>query len=98
MTKDLTIQDEVKVIAKGWQLVCHGKAIEKVFTFHDFLEAFAFMTQVALLAEKCNHHPEWSNFYHLVTIKLTTHDVGALTQLDLQMAMQINRILEKNHM
>ena len=76
MTQDLSIQDEVKVIAKGWQLVCQGKAIEKVFTFESFLEAFAFITQVALLAEKSNHHPEWSNFYHIVTITLTTHDVG----------------------
>lgn len=63
------------------------------FTFADFSEAFAFMTRVALLAEKADHHPWWSNVYNKVTIKLTTHDAGnAITDKDRKLAKAIDAI------
>jgi 4a-hydroxytetrahydrobiopterin dehydratase len=75
-----------------WHL-CEGReAISKSFKFRDFKEAFGFMTQVALAAEKMNHHPEWSNVYRSVDITLSTHDVGGLSVLDLKLAEVINRI------
>lgn len=62
--------------------------------FQDFAQAFAFMTQVALLAEKADHHPEWSNVYNKVRITLTTHDAGGLTGKDIALARQIDQVLE----
>ncbi|WP_299478363.1 4a-hydroxytetrahydrobiopterin dehydratase [uncultured Roseibium sp.] len=75
-----------------WHL-CEGReAIFKSFKFKDFREAFGFMTQVALVAEKMNHHPEWSNVYRTVDITLATHDVGGLSELDLELAGEIEKI------
>lgn len=72
----------------------HKIAIEKVFTFIDFSEAFAFMTRVALLAEKSNHHPEWTNVYNKVIIRLSTHDAGnEVTEKDYTLAAAINNLL-----
>ncbi|MBO6892214.1 MAG: 4a-hydroxytetrahydrobiopterin dehydratase [Roseibium sp.] len=77
-----------------WHL-CEGReAITKPFRFKDFTQAFGFMTQVALVAEKMNHHPEWSNVYRSVDITLSTHDVGGLSVLDLKLAAAINRIAD----
>ncbi|MCU0400969.1 MAG: 4a-hydroxytetrahydrobiopterin dehydratase [Algoriphagus sp.] len=68
--------------------------LKKKFTFGDFQEAFAFMTRVAFLAEKLNHHPNWSNVYNTVVIELTTHDAGNLvTEKDRKLANEIDRIL-----
>jgi 4a-hydroxytetrahydrobiopterin dehydratase len=61
-------------------------AITREFVFPDFNRAFAFMTQVALAAEKADHHPEWSNVYNKVRVTLTTHDAGGVTQKDLDLA------------
>lgn len=78
-----------------WHL-CEGReAISKSFKLRDFQEAFAFMTQVALVAEKMNHHPEWSNVYRTVDITLSTHDVGGLSRLDLDLATEIDRIASR---
>ena len=63
------------------------------FVFDNFVEAFGFMSRVALLAEAANHHPEWSNVYNRVDIYLTTHDAGGLTQRDFSLAGQIDRLL-----
>lgn len=73
-----------------WSLAREGKAIERKFTFGDFSEAFAFMTRVALLAEKRDHHPEWFNVYNRVEITLTTHDAGGLSLRDVKMAKRID--------
>lgn len=73
--------------ATPW-LVTEGR-LTKRFEFADFAQAFGFMTQVALRAEALNHHPDWSNSYHCVTITLTTHDAGGLTALDFKLAAQI---------
>ena len=69
-------------------------AIKRTFTFKDFSEAFAFMTRVALLAEKGDHHPEWSNVYNRVEILLTTHDAGGLSSRDVAMAEAIEALLD----
>jgi 4a-hydroxytetrahydrobiopterin dehydratase len=70
----------------GWTLSEDGIAIEKRFTFKTFREAFGFMTEGALAAEKFNHHPEWFNVYNRVDVRLTNHDAGGLTELDIKLA------------
>ncbi len=78
----------------GWSLARDGKAIVRSFEFADFSEAFAFMTRVALHAEKADHHPEWFNVYNRVDIVLTTHDAGengGLSQPDVDLAQIIER-------
>ncbi len=70
-----------------------GEGIERRFSFDGFVEAFGFMSSVALLAERANHHPEWSNVYNRVHIRLTTHDAGGLTHRDLSLAGEIDRLL-----
>lgn len=68
-------------------------ALVRQFEFGDFSEAFAFMTRVAILAEKLNHHPEWTNVYNRVTIKLSTHDAGnVVTEKDRQLASAIDQL------
>ncbi|QXQ06970.1 4a-hydroxytetrahydrobiopterin dehydratase [Sphingosinicellaceae bacterium] len=68
----------------GWTR--SGDAIERSYRFPGFVEAFAFMTRVALLAEKADHHPEWSNVYNKLEVRLTTHDSGGLTAKDVALA------------
>ncbi len=75
-----------------WSIDESQQSIYKEFTFQDFGQAWGFMTQVALLAEKLQHHPEWSNCYHRVSIKLTTHDCEGLSYLDFILAQQIDQI------
>lgn len=76
----------------GWS-VADGK-LHRELKFANFVEAFGFMARVALLAEKMNHHPEWSNVYNRVTIDLVTHDAGnAISQRDLDLAKAINQLL-----
>ncbi len=75
-----------------WALDEDGKAIRRQFAFDDFVQAFGFMTRVALLAEKADHHPEWSNVYNKVDIRLTTHDAGGLTEKDVKLAQAIDAL------
>ncbi len=75
----------------GWQKVRRREAIRKTFVFNGFSPAFTWMTKIALRAEQLNHHPEWFNVYNKVTVTLTTHDVGGLSQLDLDMALYMNK-------
>lgn len=66
----------------------------RTFVFADFIQAFAFMTRVAFVAEKMNHHPEWTNVYNRVTIRLSTHDAGnVVTDKDRQLAAAIDKML-----
>ncbi|MBJ6611148.1 MAG: 4a-hydroxytetrahydrobiopterin dehydratase [Candidatus Thiothrix moscowensis] len=74
----------------GW--VLRENKLHRVLTFADFVEAFGFMAQVALVAERMNHHPEWCNVYKTVAISLTTHDAGGLTGKDIALAQEINRL------
>ena len=69
-------------------------AIARTFTFADFSAAFAFMTRVALLAEKADHHPEWSNVWNRVDVALTTHDAGGLSHKDVSLAEAIDALLD----
>jgi len=71
----------------GWSALSTGRdAIQRTYKFADFNAAFGFMTQVALKAEKLDHHPEWANVYNRVEVTLTTHDAGGVTSLDVEMA------------
>lgn len=80
------------LIAAGWTLEEGGNAITRSFQFANFVEAFGWMTRVALHAEKLNHHPEWSNVYRTVQVRLTTHDAGGLTDLDRRLAEKMDRL------
>ncbi|MBS0275559.1 MAG: 4a-hydroxytetrahydrobiopterin dehydratase [Proteobacteria bacterium] len=75
---------------KGWKETKDGEAIARNFKFEDFNEAFGFMTRVALLADKMDHHPEWFNVYNKVEVVLSTHDAGGVTQNDIDMARAMN--------
>ena len=68
-------------------------ALTRRFVFSDFVEAFGFMTRVAILAEKADHHPEWSNVYNLVDVLLTTHDAGGLSARDVALAGAIDALV-----
>ena len=77
---------------EGWALI-EGK-LHREFRFANFVQAFAFMTSVALVAEKMDHHPEWSNVYSTVVVDLTTHDADGITELDLTLAAAMNAIAD----
>jgi len=86
-------RDAALVELSGWQLREDGLAIRREFKFRNFNEAFGFMTRVALLADKQDHHPEWSNVYNRVEITLTTHDAGGLSARDVKLAKAIGELL-----
>lgn len=92
MPQRLTAEERTQALAdlSGWA-PCPGRdAITKDFKFKDFSQAFGFISRVALAAETLDHHPEWSNVYNRVTITLSTHDCGGLSQLDLKLAHMID--------
>lgn len=78
------------LLEDGWELVEGRDAITRTFRFSNFIEAFGWMTQMALVAEKMNHHPEWSNVYNRVEVTLTTHDVDGLSDLDVKLARRMS--------
>jgi 4a-hydroxytetrahydrobiopterin dehydratase len=77
----------------GWAFDAERDGLRRRFVFGDFVTAFGFMTQVALLAEKADHHPEWSNVWNRVDILLTTHDAGGLSARDVALARQIDALV-----
>lgn len=77
-------------VLQGWSFV--DNALEKEFLFKDFIQAFGFMTKVAFWAEKLNHHPDWSNVYNSVKIRLNTHDAGGVTEKDFELAVHIDQV------
>lgn len=79
----------------GWQCGADGKALSRSFRFRNFAEAFGFMTEMALVAEKLNHHPEWFNVYGRVEVTLTTHVAGGLTDLDVTFARRMSLAAER---
>ncbi len=83
------IQQQVTTL-EGWKVV--GGKVNKTFEFKDFVQAFGFMTRVAMEAEKMNHHPEWFNVYNRVRIDLMTHDVGGISNYDIKLAKIIDGI------
>ncbi len=74
----------------GWSL--ENDKLHRQFQFQSFVEAFGFMSSVALVAESMGHHPEWSNVYNRVTVDLTTHDAGGITRLDVDLAKKMNEL------
>ncbi len=78
-----------------WSLSEVGDAVSRQFQGRDFVHAFAFMSAVAIEAEKLNHHPEWSNVYRTVEIRLTTHDTGGLSDLDARLLSRIEILAER---
>ena len=77
---------------EGWAI--SDDKLHRSFTFDNFVEAFGFMSRVALIAEKMDHHPEWSNVYNRVAVDLTTHDADGITELDFSLARAMNRIAD----
>jgi 4a-hydroxytetrahydrobiopterin dehydratase len=92
MVRKLT-DDELKTLLGDWQLSDDRKSIRQSYEFANFAEAWSFMSHVALLAEKMDHHPDWSNSYNKVEINLTSHDVGGLTARDLELAEAITEFV-----
>jgi len=84
---------ELVVKIPGWTI--KSEQIQREFTFRNFIEAFSFMTKVALICEKFNHHPNWENVYSKVIIRLNTHDLGGITNLDETLASEINKIFDQ---
>ncbi len=93
MSTTLAERDITTALAelRGWTVV--NAKLHREFQFKNFVEAFGFMTTVALIAERLNHHPEWFNVYHRVVIDLVTHDAGGITSVDVEFARAVNRLL-----
>jgi 4a-hydroxytetrahydrobiopterin dehydratase len=89
------VKRELLATVATWRHDPQRDAVTREFAFADFVEAFAFMTQIALVAERSDHHPEWSNVYNKVAIALTTHDVGGLSQRDIDLARYADRAFER---
>lgn len=86
----------------GWGAVPDRDALRKIWKFKNFSEAWGFMTRAALVAEKINHHPEWSNIYNVVDVTLSTHDCHGLSQLDIDLAKKMDAlagdaVVQRNH-
>lgn len=94
MSKRLSAEeiDTAKAKLSGWVVDTSNTKVSRSFTFKTFTEAFGFMAQVALLAEKADHHPDWSNSYNKVEISLSTHNAGGITQKDVDLAEKISAI------
>lgn len=90
MTDRLDVEDVLKTLPLWRRAAGDRPAIERKLAFADFNAAFGFMTRVALLADKVDHHPEWSNVYNRVDVLLTTHDAGGVTDRDVRMARFID--------
>ena len=94
MAQKLTGQARADALRKlnGWSEVSGRDAISRKFVFKDFNQAFGFMTRAALIAEKMDHHPEWFNVYKTVEVTLSTHDAGGVTELDVKLAAEMDRL------
>lgn len=94
MAKLLSEEERTAALAElvGWRWDEQRQAIVRSFNFHDFSEAFAFMTRVALAAEQADHHPDWSNSWNKVEIALTTHSAGGVTANDVGLAGKIDAV------
>lgn len=95
MADDKLDRDQIQAALReldGWTLGDAADRICKTFTFANFGEAFAFMTRVAIQAEKSNHHPEWFNVYKTVKVELSSHDAGGVTERDVKLARFMDRV------
>ena len=94
MAKVLSHEEIIQILKQfdeKWEIEDNGKKLKKEFKFKSFIEAFSFMTKIAIYAEKKDHHPEWFNVYSTVEVTLSTHDAGGVTSLDLDMAREMNQ-------
>jgi 4a-hydroxytetrahydrobiopterin dehydratase len=94
MADKLTGEARSEALARltGWQEADGRDAIRRTYVFRNFSEAFGFMARAALVAEKMDHHPEWSNVYKTVDVTLSTHDAGGLTEKDVKLAAALDKI------
>ena len=92
MIKKLTKTEVTQKLKRlsGWKMVKGRNAITKTFKFKDFMQAFGWMTSMAIYAEKKDHHPEWFNVYSTVEVVLSTHDMGGVSNLDIELAKKMN--------
>ena len=92
-TKLLTLKElqDSSHLIPDWEIL--NSRLRKTFQFQNFIEAFGFMTKVAIISESICHHPEWTNIYSEVTIDLTTHDLSGISNLDLKLAESIDKII-----
>ncbi len=88
---DTSLKELNKNSDTSWSI--KEEKLYKEFKFSDFVSAFGFMTQVAMLAERANHHPEWSNVYNKVAISLTTHEAGGISKRDFELAQEISTLI-----
>ena len=84
------VKEQLDTKLSSWKL--ESDQLVREFKFEDFIEAFGFMTKVALVAQQTNHHPEWFNVYNKVKICLTTHDAGGITEKDVELALEIDKL------
>ena len=94
MTIKLATNDQIQQFLQqneNWKI--EDKKLHRNYQFENFIAAFGFMTQVALIAERDNHHPEWSNVYNKVVVDLTTHEVGGITERDFILAKRIEALV-----
>lgn len=83
------------LLANGWAMVDGRDAIHKIYIFRNFIDAFGFMTQTAIWAEKLDHHPEWSNVYKTVNVTLITHTVDGLSALDAKLGAKMDALAKE---
>ena len=88
----LSAEAMAELKAAGWTIAEDHDAIEKTYEFRNFVEAFGWMTQVAIWAEKLNHHPDWCNSYKKVMVTLTSHDIGGLSARDVKLARKMDAL------
>jgi 4a-hydroxytetrahydrobiopterin dehydratase len=86
------IEDNLKRIHSEWVLM--NEVIQRKFVFDDFIGAFSFMTSVAIIAEKQNHHPNWENVYNQVIVNLSTHDADGITEKDFKLAQKMDQLFD----
>ena len=96
MPDTLAGADRERLVATspGWTLADDGKSVSTELEFANFADAWGFMSEIAIEADKLDHHPEWSNVYNRVTIDLTTHDAGGISVKDFELAQAANRLYE----
>ena len=87
--------DDLPQICPNWHISNDRKTIEICYKLADFPASFGFMTEIAIICQAINHHPEWTNIYNKIWIRLSTHDIGGLSDLDIQLAQKIDKIAHK---
>ena len=97
MAEKLESKERNKILKtlKDWKKPRGRDSIEKNYIFKDFTSAFSWMTRIALIAEKMDHHPEWFNVYNRVNVTLSTHDAGGITELDIKLAKEMDKTAKK---